>query len=535
MWRIWTCVLLSWMFLANGVNAKRVISVAVGSQVILPMEVTLYRNLMKRFTCDQFEWFYKNQSSSTRLGFNIKCGEAVKPPARMRISENGSLEIANVTTEDSGKYTVRVNSGSDGKLSHSKNFTLSVQVPVSDPILDVSCHMNGSAVISCQVQNGSDPEYSLSVNGEMPVIINSSVISIIEPSSAPWNINCSVRNRISRRESNLTAKNCPVPVSVPSLNVTCHTNGSVEIICSVQKGSDPVFSWILDGKIKNVDSNLSESAIILPAGTFGNITCTVNNSISQESNVTSITCPVPVSDPVLDVSCQMNGIAVISCRVQNGSDPEYSLSVNGDMRVKSSHSVSVSGVNITESSPPPWNISCIVNNSISHRESSMQARKCPVRVSDPVMNVSCQVNGSAVISCQVQNGSDPEYSLSVNGDMRVKSSHSVSGVTITESSPPPWNISCVVNNTISHTESSLQARKCPGLVSLSVPVSGPVRLYPEFQSLFLTQFQCRILLYPELQALFLSQFQCRILSVYTLNSSPCFSLSSSVGSCPVIS
>ncbi|XP_053312701.1 uncharacterized protein LOC128474400 isoform X1 [Spea bombifrons] len=357
--------------------AQREISAALGSQVLIPMEIELRRDSSR---CDEFTWKYryKNDFKASLLAKSRNCREPTVQ--RLRISENGSLEIPDAAREDSGIYTVEVHD-SGGKLIHSANYTLYIQAPVSDPLLRVSCRPDGSAEISCRVQNGSDPTYSLSVNGRLELDSVSSVsgsgVNITVSSAPPWNISCSVRNRISERNSSLISESCPVPVSVPDIRVSCAPEGSAEIRCSVQNGSDPRFSWSWNGEAIHGNSNSSRGQIFLPAPVSGNISCTARNTVSDNNDTTSIFCPVPVSDPLLRVSCRADGRAEISCWAQNGSDPTYSLSVNGRLEVDSVSSVSGSGVNITVSSAAPWDISCSARNRISERHSSLISESCP--------------------------------------------------------------------------------------------------------------------------------------------------------------
>ncbi|XP_053313859.1 butyrophilin-like protein 1 [Spea bombifrons] len=104
--------------------------------------------------------------------------------------------------------------------------------------------------------------------------------------------------------------------------------------------------------------------------------CQVTNPAGYKDIEVRLTVIAPVSDPVLSVSCRPDGSAEISCRAQNGSDPTYSLSVNGRIELDSVPSVSGSGVNITVSSAAPWNISCSVRNRISERNSSLISESC---------------------------------------------------------------------------------------------------------------------------------------------------------------
>ncbi|PIO27772.1 hypothetical protein AB205_0107860 [Aquarana catesbeiana] len=92
--------------------------------------------------------------------------------------------------------------------------SLCLSVPVSDPVLDVKCVQNGSAEISCGVEDGTDPSIYLTVRGGLEVYnVTSSerTVSVTVPPVSPpdfWNIRCLAKNHISERSTNQTHDAC---------------------------------------------------------------------------------------------------------------------------------------------------------------------------------------------------------------------------------------------------------------------------------------------------------------------------------------
>ncbi|XP_077340619.1 Fc receptor-like protein 5 isoform X2 [Lithobates pipiens] len=269
--------------------------------------------------------------------------------------------------------------------------SLCLSVPVSDPVLDVRCLQNGSAKISCWVENGTDPSIYLTVSGELEVYnVTSSERTVrvtVPPVSPPhsWNIRCSAKNHISERSTNQTQDACPVPVSDPVLDVRCLQNGSAEISCWVENGTDPSIYLTVSGELEVYNVTSSERTVrvtvppVSPPHSW-NIRCSAKNNISERStNQTQDACPVPVSDPVLDVRCLQNGSAEISCWVEIGTDPSIYLTVNGGLEVYNvTSSERTVRVTVPPVSPPhSWNIRCSARNKISERSTNQTQDPCP--------------------------------------------------------------------------------------------------------------------------------------------------------------
>ncbi|KAM5125388.1 LOW QUALITY PROTEIN: uncharacterized protein ACMZJ9_022217, partial [Mantella aurantiaca] len=331
--------------------------------------------------------------------------------------------------------------------------------PVSVPVLNVSCLRNGSAEISCRVEARTKPNISLSVIGGSQEKYSAAAnkITAIVGSPGPWNITCSVKNGVSQSEESRAGVTCPVPVSVPVLNVSCLRNGSAEISCRVEAGTKPNISLsVIGGSQEKYSTSANKITAIVGSPGPWNVTCSVKNGVSQlEESRAGVTCPAPLSDIVVVSSCILNGSVVAICSVK-GSDPHYSWSLDG--RFVSSHS------RVTLPPPVSGTLCCDVTklNTISV---SINV-SCAVPVSDPVLDVGCLQNGRAEISCKVEEGTDLSIYLTVNGESEV---YNVTGsertvhVIVPPVSPPnSWNISCWVKNQISQRSSNQTRDSCPG-------------------------------------------------------------------------
>ncbi|XP_053561095.1 HEPACAM family member 2-like [Bombina bombina] len=237
---------------AQGYSPVSEVFAEPGADVVLPLEVTLTRNKPK---CDGYEW-RQNDILLVRERNCTLIKYINRRHLTYNINQNASLVLYSVTREHAGYYTVQVfNSNRSSK--YSKTFILLVQDPVSVPDMNITCDISGSAVIRCEVQNGTDLLYNWALNGDTMQGNNRSqwsvsVNKLVLFSPGPWNISCSVRNRVSERHSNLTTVMCPEPLSEPVLNVTCNKkDGSAVIVCSVKKGTDPKFSLVWNGLSNN--------------------------------------------------------------------------------------------------------------------------------------------------------------------------------------------------------------------------------------------------------------------------------------------
>ncbi|XP_077324232.1 uncharacterized protein LOC143959455 isoform X1 [Lithobates pipiens] len=444
------CVLLLWALLCPGRgNVQEEIFTRPGSDLLIPIRIHLTLNHTGR--CDQIIWTYEESPGDwNTIAQHRNCDPSdLRYFPNTRISENGSLIISNVTPENDGRYRVYIEN-STGPLIQRDDYFIHVEVPVSDPVLDVRCLQNGSAEISCWVEIGTDPSIYLTVSGGLEVYdVTSSERTVrvtVPPVSPPdsWNIRCSAKNNISESSTNQTQDACPVPLSDITVTSSCLPDGSAEAECSV-KGSDPRYSWSLDGR-----SVSSPRRVTLLPPVSGTLHCDVTNKINNLSRSINISCAVPLSDITVTSSCLPDGSAEAECSV-TGSDPRYSWSLDG-RSVSSPRRVTL---------PPPVSgtLRCDVTNQINNLSRSINI-SCAVPLSDITVTSSCLPDGSAEAECSVK-GSDPRYSWSLDG--RSVSSHR--RVTL----PPPVSgiLHCDVTNQINNLSRSINT-------SCAVPVSDPV-------------------------------------------------------------
>ncbi|XP_073473685.1 cell adhesion molecule CEACAM2-like [Aquarana catesbeiana] len=371
-------VLLLWALLCPGTGKfPEEIFTRPGSNLLLPIRRHLTLNHTDTRRCDEIEWKYGGPTGndSSRIfrhkGCTLRKNES--PLSNRRLSENGSLIISNVTLEDDGRYSVEIYN-STGDNIQEDYYTVHVEVPVSVPLLHVSCPRNGSAEISCRVEEGTKPSIHLSVIGGSQERYSTSAnnITAFVGSPEPWNITCTVENGVSRSEKNRAGVTCPVPLSDITVTSSCLPDGSAVAECLVN-GSDPQYSWSLDGR-----SVSSHSRVTLPPPVSGTLRCDVTNQINNLSRSINISCAVPVSDMVLDVRCLQNGSAEISCWVENGTDPSIYLTVSGELEIYNITSLRRTvHVTVPPVSPPDsWHIRCSAKNDISERSTNQTHDAC---------------------------------------------------------------------------------------------------------------------------------------------------------------
>ncbi|XP_069801051.1 uncharacterized protein [Dendropsophus ebraccatus] len=420
--------------------------------------------------CDEFIWSYNGSSQLIRLSRGKKCREPENDYnlfSNYNVSEDGHLTLINVPRNNTGIYTVEV-FGSGGEARFTDIYTLHVQDPVSELLLNVSCLLGGGADIFCRTINGSDPWFSIIVNGDVilenatssSIMGNVREVHVTVPRPGPWDITCSVRNRVSDREISKTGEKCPVPLSMPILEGSCLHDGSREVICSVENGTDPVFSLsVNETLLENVRKEKRRVNVTLSSPGPWMVHCSVGNSIGEKINITTfLACPAPPSAPVLEGSCLHDGSREVFCSVENGTDPVFSLSVNETLleNVRKEKR----RVNVTLTSPGPWMVHCSVRNNLGGKNNTRRFPACEVPLFVPVINASCYHNGSTRVICLVEEGSNATYHWTVNGkffvwnagpDLTVNSSEFLSGAI---------NISCSAENTISKEQSNVTSINC---------------------------------------------------------------------------
>ncbi|XP_030059733.1 peroxidasin homolog isoform X2 [Microcaecilia unicolor] len=250
--------------------------------------------------CSEYEW--RKQDNTKIANFkeqNWTCVNVYKH--KCKGYENGSLQLSNISTEDSGYYFVDLYN-TTGTLVAKLWFLLQIQDPISEPKVNYSCLKNGTIQFSCSVQNGTDPVYSWAIEGMSPVdnciyTQNGTCTISITSQLMPREVKCTVKNQISTNFSRSIIASCPDPVSEPKVNYSCLKNGTIlQLSCSVQSGTDPEYSWTIEGMSpmdnctysQNGTCTISIASQLMPR----EVTCTVKNQISMNvSHSINASCP----------------------------------------------------------------------------------------------------------------------------------------------------------------------------------------------------------------------------------------------------
>ncbi|KAJ1111948.1 hypothetical protein NDU88_000220 [Pleurodeles waltl] len=426
-------VLLAGFGLPAGGETCSMVYAAPGGTALLPLSYSL---ALCTGDCN-ITWRKNTTECVAKISSKSKVpGCRSRPNSQM--FTNGSLELARITPNDTGNYTLTASSESS---SYGKCFLLHVQEPVSIPEVNYTCQPNASVQLSCSVENGTDPSYSWSLDNTPPWTTSKETVSNYP--SVLRNVTCSVKNGVSQERSNPIDITCPDPVSEPEVDFRCRSRGMVQLFCRVSNGTDPSFSWIVNGK---EEDNRTSSVEIPIKNEFLEVTCTARNQISERSSKgMNITCMDPVSEPEVVATCAPNLTVRLSCHLANGTEPSYSWSVNGTQQ-----NISASGGELTIDAAVLFNVTCTARNQINQRESQPVNVSCIDPVSEPKVVATCAPNGTVRLSCHLVNGTEPSYSWSVNGTQQ---NISASGGELTIDAAVLFNVTCTAANLISKRES----------------------------------------------------------------------------------
>ncbi|XP_078514471.1 uncharacterized protein LOC144773375 [Lissotriton helveticus] len=304
--------------------------------------------------CD-FDW----TKNTSKFVAKIRNGvEVRKCRPNCQAFPSGSLELSEVTPEDTGDYRVEAWLRNQGIRLFSRCFRLQVQEPVSVPAVNYTCRPNASVQLSCSVENGTDPTYSWSLDETPSWTPTKGTLRGYQ--SVLRHVTCSARNEISEQRSDPTDITCPDPVSVPEVTFKCSSKGTVQLFCRVANGTDLSFSWTVNG----TEEDKRTSPLEIPIGNeFIEVNCTARNQISESaSKRTNITCMVAVSEPEVKATCDPNGNVRLICVLANGTAPSYSWSVNWTQQT-------ASGQELTIDASVMLTATCTASNMISQRKS----------------------------------------------------------------------------------------------------------------------------------------------------------------------
>lgn len=274
------CVLLQ----ASSANSKD-LYVAVEEKIVIPLETRLDHTSGPH--CNRFVWRHK--SSADRFLQHIAevtdiCQKTDCRKSECSLSNNGSLILHRVTHQDSGLYNIITYHPNNNKNTE-EDFYLHVLDVVSDPVVKLQCLSNDSLLVTCAVEKGTKPQILLTINREEFRESEMGLINVTTSLPPPWNISCSANNKVSQKMTNVFPKSCQDALLDPSLDFSCHVNGSVTISCVVKSGADALYSWTVDGQPLQSDTNSSwqvnKNHITGDANSPWNVSCMAQNVFNQ--------------------------------------------------------------------------------------------------------------------------------------------------------------------------------------------------------------------------------------------------------------
>ncbi|XP_076144238.1 uncharacterized protein LOC143126207 isoform X4 [Alosa pseudoharengus] len=114
---------------------------------------------------------------------------------------NGTMIINPAERRDAGTYRVDIHKRGTGKLVGQHTVQLTIEAPVSDVDLSISCSANGERRnVSCS-SNGESPQYSWSLDGrplgEADADLSSDNQTLLLRGNVTGQLTCSVRNHVS--------------------------------------------------------------------------------------------------------------------------------------------------------------------------------------------------------------------------------------------------------------------------------------------------------------------------------------------------
>ncbi|XP_030250461.1 carcinoembryonic antigen-related cell adhesion molecule 5-like [Sparus aurata] len=300
----------------------------------------------------------------------------------------GSLELRDLTLNDTGEYTVTIISNAGAALKG--NCRLVVQMPVSNVVVTTSStdlvELSGSVSLFCSA-SGSSPSF-LWLNSSSDVTASDrvqltdggatlTVVSVTRYDQGPFT--CHVSNLVSNDTNDplsLSISYGPENINLTSPSQEYHVEGSnISLSCSAASRPAAVFYWLLNGD-KLFDTGPELRLVNIQMSQNGNYSCQAFNNKTlryETSQPSAVTVLAPVSNVKVNASTtdileSSSGSVSLSCS-SSGSSPSF-LWLNKSSEVTQSDRVQLTDggatltiVNVTRYDQGPF--MCHVSNLVS--------------------------------------------------------------------------------------------------------------------------------------------------------------------------
>uniref|UniRef100_G3QG35 Fc receptor like 5 n=1 Tax=Gorilla gorilla gorilla TaxID=9595 RepID=G3QG35_GORGO len=353
--------------------------------------------------------------------------------------ERGASISFSLTTENSGNYYCTADNGLGAKPS--KAVSLSVTVPVSHPVLNLSSAedliFEGAKVtLHCEAQRGSLPilyqfhHEDAALERRSANSAGGVAISFSLTAEHSGNYYCTADNGFGPQRSKAVSLSVTVPVSRPVLSLRSpealtFEGATVTLHCEVQRGSPRILYQFYHEDMPLWSSSTTSVGRVsfsfsLTEGHSGNYYCTADNGFGpQRSEVVSLFVTVPVSRPILTLrvpraQAVVGDLLELHCEAPRGSPPILYWFYHEDVTLGSSSAPSggEASFNLSLTAEHSGNYSCEANNGLVAQHSDTISLSVIVPVSRPILTFRA-ARAQAVVGdwlelhCEALRGSSP--------------------------------------------------------------------------------------------------------------------------------
>ncbi|XP_036931273.1 carcinoembryonic antigen-related cell adhesion molecule 5-like [Acanthopagrus latus] len=300
----------------------------------------------------------------------------------------GSLELRDLTLNDTGDYTVTIISNAGA--AQKGNCRLVVQMPISNVVVTTSStdlvELSGSVSLSCSA-SGSSPSF-LWLNSSSEVTASNrvqltdggatlTIVDVTRYDQGPFR--CHVSNLVSNDTTDplsLSISYGPENINLTSPSQEYYVEGSnISLSCSAASRPAAVFYWLLNGDTLS-DTGQEFRLVNIQMSQSGNYSCQAFNNKTmryETSQPSAVTVLAPVSNVKVNASTtdileSSSGSISLSCSA-SGSSPSF-LWLNSSSEVTQSDRVQLTDggatltiVNVTRYDQGPF--MCHVSNLVS--------------------------------------------------------------------------------------------------------------------------------------------------------------------------
>ncbi|XP_063652632.1 Fc receptor-like protein 5 isoform X5 [Pan troglodytes] len=373
--------------------------------------------------------------------------------------ERGASISFSLTTENSGNYYCTADNGLGAKPS--KAVSLSVTVPVSHPVLNLSSAedliFEGAKVtLHCEAQRGSLPilyqfhHEDAALERRSANSAGGVAISFSLTAEHSGNYYCTADNGFGPQRSKAVSLSVTVPVSRPILTLRVPRAQAVvgdllELHCEAPRGSPPILYWFYHEDVTLGSSSAPSGGeasfnLSLTAEHSGNYSCEANNGlVAQHSDTISLSVIVPVSRPILTFRAPRAQAVVgdqleLHCEALRGSSPILYWFYHEDVTLGKISAPSGGGAsfNLSLTTEHSGIYSCEADNGLEAQRSEMVTLKVAVPVSRPVLTLRAPGAHTAVgdlleLHCEALRGSPLILYRFFHEDVTLGNSSSPSG------------------------------------------------------------------------------------------------------------